>query len=155
MIDRPALESRTVPRSRSLQELALPVVVGSVAMLAVAAVAIGAVQGGEAELVVVMLLLCAAGAVVASLVRWAGGSFGAPDAQVLPRHGGWFRYVPGRSGALGLLAIVGFIASAVLRGGLIIGAPALLGLVLGIAAAPVVFVFQRKRASRSLPPSIR
>jgi hypothetical protein len=110
-------------------------------------------QGLEATAVFLFLVAIGGGLAVALFVRLSNGAFGAADDQPLAMHPGWFRFVPGRSGAVGLLALAGVMATAVLRAPWM-GPPMLCCLALGALAAPVIFVVQRRRAARSLPPSI-
>ena len=155
-MDRPepfALTSAASPRR--LADLALPATVTGLVGAGIGAVMLGVVRDYEALAVSLLVLATVGGAAIATGARLLGRSFGAAEAQGLPRHRGVFRYEAGRSGAVGVIAIVGFLASALVRGGEILGPPAQLCLALGVLAAPVIFVIQRKRSARALPPSIR
>jgi hypothetical protein len=152
---REPLALTAAPARAPLGDLLLPLVIGALLVVAVAALALGAI--GEMEAVVVVLFVAAmvGGPAVALGARLLGRSLGPAEAVDLPRHRGFYRYEAGSSGILGALAIGGFLLTALLRGGQIIGPPALLCLVLGVVVAPIVFIVQRRRSARALPPSIR
>ena len=148
-----ALTSSSSPRRAA--DLVLPATVTGLVGAGIGAVVLGVVSGSEALLVSLLVAATVGGAAIAFVARLLGRSFGAAETQGLPRHRGVFRYETGRSGAVGLVAIGGFLVTAFLRAGESLGPAAQLCLTLGVLAAPVIFVVQRKRSARALPPSIR
>ena len=151
---REPFESTTSALARRLSGLAIPVTVAALAAIGVVWIA-GADRGDIGATAVFLFLMAIVGGMAAALVVYlSNGTFGAADDQPLAIHRGWFRYQPGRSGAVGALAIVGLMVTAFLRAPWM-GPPMLVCLALGALASPLIFVAQRKRAARCLPPSIR
>jgi hypothetical protein len=150
---REPLESTQARSPRRLTEVATRAALAALAATGLFWIAISDLQGVEATAVFFFLAAIAGGVAVALCVRLSNGAFGAADAQPLATHPGWFRFVPGRSGGVGFLALAGVMSTAALRAPWM-GPPMLLCLALGALAAPVIFVVQRKRAARSLPLSI-
>jgi hypothetical protein len=144
-------------RRGRLADVAPALVGGTVVALGAAAVLLvlaGALRDPAGVMVVAMLAAVVGGALVAVAARVLGRPLGAAEDLSLGIHPGWYRYAPGRSGAVGGLAIVGFMVTVALRAPWL--SPVMLAsLVLGAAAAPVVFLVQRKRSAHAVPPSIR
>jgi hypothetical protein len=92
---------------------------------------------------------------VAVAARLFDRPLGAAEDVSLGVHPGWYRYAPGRSGFVGLLCMTGFVLTGMLKIGRLLGPFALVGLALGVSAAPLVFAVQRKRSARAVPLSIR
>lgn len=123
--------------------------------VALGAAVVLAASANEGQVLLPMGIALVGGVLAAFVAVVTGRSFGGREDLPLARHPGWFRYTSGRSGSVGVLCMAAFVLTGLSKGGAILGPPALLCLVLGIAAAPAVFVLQRRRAARSLPPSIR
>jgi hypothetical protein len=141
-------------RRGRLADLAPVLISGTLVALGALAILTGALRDAMGVTVLLILVAVVGGALVAVAARLLGRPLGAAENLSLAVHPGWLRYTPGRSGAIGVLAIVGFMVTVALRAPWL--SPVMLScLVLGAAAAPVVFLVQRKRSAHAVPPSIR